>query len=92
MTQSPARLLKPREVARLFDVEVSTVVEWARTGKMPAIRTPGGQQYRFNPDVVLSMLEPIVITDTNGPDFANWEPPAAAIDTTDSPPDPTRKD
>ncbi|MEU6785891.1 helix-turn-helix domain-containing protein [Nonomuraea angiospora] len=75
MTKSPARLLKPREVARLFDVEISTVVEWARTGKIPAIRTPGGQQYRFNPDVVIALMEPIHITDKNGNDFEIFEQP-----------------
>lgn len=45
MTRSP--LLKPRDVARIFDVEVTTVVGWARTGKLAALKTPGGQQYRF---------------------------------------------
>ena len=56
MTRSPARLLKPSVVAHLFDVEVSTVVEWARTGKMPALKTPGGQQYRFRAADVEAVL------------------------------------
>lgn len=42
----PPRLLKPSEVAHLFDVRVETVVEWARTGKLRATRTPGGR-YRI---------------------------------------------
>ena len=54
MTRSP--LLKPRDVARLFDVEVSTVVEWARTGKLPALKTPGGQ-HRFRAADVEAVLE-----------------------------------
>ncbi len=57
MAHSSARLLKPREVAHLFDVEISTVVEWARTGKIPAIKTPGGQQYRFRPNDVDALLQ-----------------------------------
>jgi excisionase family DNA binding protein len=66
MAHSSARLLKPREVAHLFDVEVSTVVEWARIGKIPAIRTPGGQQYRFDSAAVMALLEPLVVTDSKG--------------------------
>ncbi len=37
------------EVARLFGVSVSTVTRWARTGLLPAVRTPGGH-YRFRAD------------------------------------------
>ena len=36
-------------VARLFGVSVSTVTRWARTGLLPAARTPGGH-YRFRAD------------------------------------------
>lgn len=57
MAHSSSRLLKPREVAHLFDVEISTVVEWARTGKIPAIKTPGGQQYRFRSNDVDALLQ-----------------------------------
>ena len=37
------------EVARLFGVSLSTVTRWARTGMIPALRTPGGH-YRFRSD------------------------------------------
>ena len=37
------------DVARLFGVSVSTVTRWARTGLLPAARTPGGH-YRFRAD------------------------------------------
>jgi excisionase family DNA binding protein len=66
--------LKPREVAHLFNVEISTVVEWARTGKIPALKTPGGQQYRFDLTVVMALLEPIVVTDSKG--GKDWTDPA----------------
>lgn len=35
------------EVARKFGVDVKTVYEWARAGKLPHNRTPGGT-YRFS--------------------------------------------
>ena len=37
------------EVARIFGVSLSTVTRWARTGMVPAVRTPGGH-YRFRAD------------------------------------------
>ncbi|TYB69777.1 helix-turn-helix domain-containing protein [Nonomuraea sp. PA05] len=58
--------MRPRDVARIFDVEVSTVVEWARIGKIPAIRTPGGQQYRFRTVDVVAMLEPLTTVGGDG--------------------------
>lgn len=45
MTRS--RLMRPTEVAELFDVETDTVLDWARAGKLPAVRTPGGH-WRFD--------------------------------------------
>jgi excisionase family DNA binding protein len=41
--------LSRSQVARLFGVSVSTVTRWARTGLLPAVRTPGGH-YRFHAD------------------------------------------
>lgn len=37
-------LLRTGEVARLFQVSERTVAEWARRGRIPSIRTPGGQR------------------------------------------------
>ncbi len=43
------RLMKPAEVAPFFSVEPSTVKEWAKTGKIPSTKTPGGQyRVRFS--------------------------------------------
>jgi excisionase family DNA binding protein len=43
---SPREWLSRTEVARLFQVSASTVTRWAREGKVPARRTPGGH-YRY---------------------------------------------
>lgn len=40
-------LLKPREVADLFRVRTETVMRWIRVGKLRALRTPGGRDYRI---------------------------------------------
>ncbi len=46
-TTEVEELLKVGDVARRFRVHPSTVREWARTGKLPSRRTPGGGQFRF---------------------------------------------
>lgn len=38
------RLLRTREVAQLFQVSERTVAEWARRGRLPAVRTLGGHR------------------------------------------------
>lgn len=38
------RLLRTREVAELFQVSERTVAEWARKGRIPSVRTPGGHR------------------------------------------------
>jgi excisionase family DNA binding protein len=45
-TPPPADWLSRTDVARLFQVSASTVTRWAREGKVPARRTPGGH-YRY---------------------------------------------
>jgi len=47
MPDSP--FLSRGDVARLFGVSLSTVTRWARTGLLPAVRTPGGH-YRYRAD------------------------------------------
>ena len=46
MRDQPARdeLLTPGGVAALLYVDPKTVTRWANTGKLPAIRTPGGHR------------------------------------------------
>jgi excisionase family DNA binding protein len=49
-------LLTSAEVANLFGVERRTVVLWANRGRIPALRTPGGQ-HRFRADEIRGLLE-----------------------------------
>jgi excisionase family DNA binding protein len=37
-------LLRTRDVARAFQVSERTVAEWARRGRVPSVRTPGGHR------------------------------------------------
>lgn len=45
------KLLTPGEVARLFGVDPKTVTAWARSGKIPSIKTPGGHRRYRQSDV-----------------------------------------
>lgn len=49
------RLLTPGEVARLFSVDPKTVTKWADSGRLPCIRTLGGQR-RYREDTILAIL------------------------------------
>lgn len=48
-------LLTPEEVSKKFGVNRKTLARWARDGRLPAIKTPGGQ-YRFEEYVVEGLL------------------------------------
>jgi excisionase family DNA binding protein len=54
-TPRPDDLLKPGEIAPLFRVGVKTVSRWAKSGKVPSVRTPGGQ-VRIRRDVIDALL------------------------------------
>jgi excisionase family DNA binding protein len=51
-----ARLLRTREVAVLFQVSERAVTDWARRGRLPSVRTPGGHR-RYPADAVRTLLE-----------------------------------
>lgn len=43
----PDELMRTAQVAKLLDVDRTTVTRWVRLGLLPAIRLPGGQlRYR----------------------------------------------
>ena len=48
---SPTDLLMPAEVARLFGTSPKTVVRWAKSGQLPAVRTLGGHRRFRRADV-----------------------------------------
>jgi excisionase family DNA binding protein len=50
------QLLRPGQVAALFQVSRRTVSDWARAGKLDAIITPGGHR-RFRAGQVRALLE-----------------------------------
>ncbi|MFZ4516069.1 MAG: helix-turn-helix domain-containing protein [Acidimicrobiia bacterium] len=45
------RLLRTSDVALLFQVSERTVAEWARRGRIPAVRTPGGHRRYPAPEI-----------------------------------------
>jgi excisionase family DNA binding protein len=49
-------LLTSAEVASLFGVDRRTVVLWAKRGRIPALRTPGGQ-HRFRAEEIRRLLD-----------------------------------
>ena len=53
--QFDGRLLRTREVALLFQVSERAVTDWARRGRIPSVRTPGGHR-RYPADEVWALL------------------------------------
>ncbi|MGD9527214.1 BldC family transcriptional regulator [Pseudonocardia sp.] len=51
MTAPGDRLLTPGEVAALFGVDPRTVARWATSGRIGALRTPGGHRRYRESDV-----------------------------------------
>lgn len=51
----PEPLLTPAEVAAMFRVDAKTVTQWAKAGKLSAIRTLGGHR-RYRKSEVLAAL------------------------------------
>ena len=49
-------LLRTSDVAALFQVSTRTVSEWARRGRVPCMRTPGGQ-WRYPAEPIHRLVE-----------------------------------
>lgn len=49
------QLLRTADVAVLFQVSERTVSEWARRGRIPSVRTPGGHR-RYPADEIRRLL------------------------------------
>lgn len=49
-------LMTPKEVAAVFHVSPKTVTRWAKTGKLPCIKTLGGHR-RFKVALVRKLYE-----------------------------------
>lgn len=52
-----SRFLRTREVAILFEVSERAVTDWARKGRIPSVRTPGGHR-RYPTEPIRSLLDP----------------------------------
>ena len=52
------RLLRTREVALLFQVSERAVTDWARKGRIPSVRTPGGHR-RYPAEQVRALLRDV---------------------------------
>jgi excisionase family DNA binding protein len=65
-------LLRTKDVARAFQVSERTVAEWARRGRIPSVRTPGG--HRLYPADRIRQL----LLDTNNAVDGNGSAPAPA--------------
>ena len=60
--KDPEALLKPAQVAALFDVDPKTVSAWADAGKLTVIRTLGGHR-RFREAEVLALRNGIALAE-----------------------------
>jgi excisionase family DNA binding protein len=49
------QMMTPGEVAALFRVDPRTVTRWAKIGKLPSVRTPGGHR-RYRKTVVRALF------------------------------------
>ncbi len=50
-----SQLLRTTDVAALFQVSERTVSEWARRGRIPSVRTPGGHR-RYPAEQIRQLL------------------------------------
>ncbi len=58
------KLLSPSQVAVIFAVDPKTVTRWAKSGKLPYVRTLGGHR-RYRESIVRELAEEITETEPN---------------------------
>ena len=75
------RLLRTREVAQLFQVSERTVAEWARRGRIPSVRTPGG--HRLYPAAQVRKL--LVASERDGVDAVDGRDGLGALNGAEAP-------
>lgn len=61
---TPEPLLTPAQVAKRFAVDAKTVTRWAKTGKLPSIKTLGGHR-RYRESVVDALMAEAYETDSD---------------------------
>lgn len=54
MTDSD-RIFTPKEVGKMFGVDVKTVTRWAQAGKLPSFRTLGGHRRYRESDITAAV-------------------------------------
>ena len=65
-------LLRTSDVAALFQVSERTVCEWARRGRLPSVRTPGGHR-RYPVEQIRELLDDVE-TSGIGPSLVSHDP------------------
>ncbi|MGW4425770.1 helix-turn-helix domain-containing protein [Streptosporangium sp. NPDC004631] len=71
------RLMRPQEVADIYDVDIKTVAQWIKSGRLPATRTPGGR-YRVRAATVEELLKVEVETKVHVGKAKRQTPPKTA--------------
>ena len=55
MTKKEKTFITTGEAAAIFNVDPDSILRWIKSGKIPAIRTPGGH-YRINRNIFLTKM------------------------------------
>lgn len=61
------KLLRASDVAEIFGVDPKTVTRWAKQGKLPSVRTPGGH-HRFFESVIRRIIADQIQESNNATD------------------------
>ena len=52
IVNDPSVMMRPGEVARLFDVDTKTVCKWANAGNLTVVKTLGGHRRYMRAEVM----------------------------------------